>query len=926
MKIDLGAELLVDDASDQTHFYAGFHWPPERHLKAILFERYEVSFYLMQDDADVENFAGTGLTLPEFVAALGARFSIEGGRKKGRLKLYFYFRARADLAFAGSDPMLTVVRASVAGGIVAKAYGIGFELEAAAEFMWVRPQPDILAGKIKITLDLPWPIPNLHYTLDISDGTDEPTEDLQTLIDGLTLIPRQPSGVIELEGGPNQALVPVDPVFALAFSYPTRNGATVDGNFQIISAGLHAVDMTVTHETSGGNAYAIELTAIRLWRGAVGTGTLHPGPIPAKWVKQPTDAAGGQPSRRVLELFSLEDIALSRLVGPTAELVGDLVDGWSPCPPASEPKPICYFWVDQPLGPMPTTAVITLPESPNLNVTVLAEPEGAEPMRRYFGWSAQPATVVPFTLISGVIRGLQLPAVEGTTLPDTPAAPPLELRFATAHAVLLEMALPPRGRRVVVRFFMNDRLVKENSQGIHVPGLEGKWEHVLYTCEGPVNRALVETALQGNPEQDDVSALLLRVCIVPNSAWRHFQDAVASGVAWQDFWSTFSISDPLVLQPASHYALQVEGRWARVTDGVETPGGTFARTFEFDTVGLDQMPPRLRGIEQSLDGKSSYDIKTAPAANTIGVYAARPVRLEFRHRRVELVYAAFGRRLAIRLVDDRGNVDARFLNYQPQPSNDLPDGEAGWHDAVTGAPCSPGDLDWHWHFPVVKLTDVLHPGRRYDASIYAVDGAITDVSGINLQTTPVIHQFTFRTSTWPTLDDHLAAYLERGPLDEISPQASFTQIAAALGSAARVTDDVLLAKTMTEWLGLARREPATQPELVRVWQRTPGGEQLVGLILDGPEPLPRPVDGDLAITTAANVPVPTVLLQGTSGTRTLVLFRDGASGLKAIAPEGLRIVATDAWIAEDGTRQVDTATRLLNVPPRPAFLDPEAPP
>ena len=264
-------------------------------------------------------------------------------------------------------------------------------------------------------------------------------------------------------------------------------------------------------------------------------------------------------------------------------------------------------------------------------------------------------------------------------------------------------------------------------------------------------------------------------------------------------------------------------------------------------------------------------------------------------------------------------------NYQPQPSNDLPDGEAGWHDAVTGAPCSPGDLDWHWHFPVVKLTDVLHPGRRYDASIYAVDGAITDASGINLQTTPVIHQFTFRTSTWPALDDHLAAYLERGALDEISPQASFGQIAAALGSAARVTDDVLLAKTMTEWLGLARREPATQPELVRVWQRTPGGEQLVGL--HSRRTGTAAASGRWRTSrsqTAANVPVPTVLLQGTSGTRTLVLFRDGASGLKAIAPEDLRIVATDAWIAEDGTRQVDTATRLLNVPPRPAFLDPEA--
>jgi hypothetical protein len=293
---------------------------------------------------------------------------------------------------------------------------------------------------------------------------------------------------------------------------------------------------------------------------------------------------------------------------------------------------------------------------------------------------------------------------------------------------------------------------------------------------------------------------------------------------------------------------------------------------------------------------------------------------------VELVYAAFGCRLAIRLVDDRGNVEARFLNYQPQPSNDLPDGEAGWHDTVTGAPCSPGNLDWHWHFPVVKLTDVLHPGRRYDASIYAVDGAITDVSGINLQTTPVIHQFTFRTSSWPTLDDHLAAYLEGGALDEICPQASLAQIAAALGDAERLTDDVLLAKSMTESLGLVRREPAARPELVRVWQRTPSGEQVVALILDGPEPLPRPLDGALAITTAANVPVPTVLLQGTSGTRTLVLFRDGAIGLKALTPQDLRIVATDAWIAEDGARQVDTATRLLTVPPRPAFLDPESPP
>ena len=56
----------------------------------------------MQDDADVENFAGAGLTLPGFTAALGARISIEHGRQKGRLKLYFYFRAAAEADAAWS--------------------------------------------------------------------------------------------------------------------------------------------------------------------------------------------------------------------------------------------------------------------------------------------------------------------------------------------------------------------------------------------------------------------------------------------------------------------------------------------------------------------------------------------------------------------------------------------------------------------------------------------------------------------------------------------------------------------------------------------------------------------------------------------------------------------------------------------------------
>jgi hypothetical protein len=935
LKLDLGAELLMDDSEDQSHFYAGFHWPPEKHLKAILFERYEVSFYLMLDSADVENFAGLGQTLPGFVAALGVRFAIEGGRKKGRLKLYFYLRAIADLAFAGSRPLFTVIHAAVAGGLVAKAYGIGFELEAAAEFTWIRPQPYLLNGQIRITLDLPWPIPNLRYTLDVSDGNDAPTEALQEMIEGLTLITRLPSGATELSADVNTERVPLDPTFTLAFSYPTRNGASVDGNFQIVALGLNAVDSTVTHETSGGHGYAVELTALRLWRGVPGSGTLHPGPIPAKWVNQQTSAPGGQPSRRILELFSIEDVALARLIGPSAQFVTGLADGWSPCEPAEPPHQACYLWTDEPLGPIAGTKFVELDSLPPLHVTVLSEPDGAESSRRFFGWMADLAEVVqlnevvPFDPLPDFSRALKLPAAKGVTMPDNRAAPSLELRFKIAHLLSLDIIRPSRGARVTVRFYLGDKLIKEEVDGVFVRELPNRLELRNYSSEGPLDHAVIEASFERDPTGAhlDPSAFLLRACVVFESDYRRFQDALESAGIWDDFWITAHPADPLVLQPATHYSLEIEGTWSRVKDGTETPGGPFRTTFEFDTVNPDQWPQRLRGIDQSVDGKANYDIKTVPASGAVAVYANRSMRLEFRNRRIEAMYGAFGRRLAIRLVDDQGTLITRWLEYNPEPASDLPASELAWLDVVRSAACTPDGVEGFWFLPVVQLTSVLAPARRYDASIYALDGSPPDFNAVDWKNQPTLYQFTFRTSRWPTFAEHFAAYTSTGALDElVNNTVSFPELAAAVESASRIADDILLVTLMNTLLRLPMREPPAEPELVRVWQSTETGDKLVALLLDGPEPFPRLGDGSLELRTPSDVVIPIVIVQGASGTRTLILFRDGASGLTAISPVQLRIVVADHWIGADGSDQTDNAVLDLPVPARPPFLEQEGPP
>ncbi|MCA1656915.1 MAG: hypothetical protein LC713_04275, partial [Actinobacteria bacterium] len=186
LKLVVPAELFLNNQG--WHLYVGQDKPFTRFVSAEILGRYAIAGYLMFDTATIADVAGTGTDVPGFAVALGARFAYEGGHKGKHYKLVYFLKVEADLALSLATPSLMLLRARLAGGLVAKAWGLGFELELSAEFLWIRPSPEYLHGVLKATLDLPWPIPNLHLSIDKTKGDDGDGEPITgSLVDGLSL-------------------------------------------------------------------------------------------------------------------------------------------------------------------------------------------------------------------------------------------------------------------------------------------------------------------------------------------------------------------------------------------------------------------------------------------------------------------------------------------------------------------------------------------------------------------------------------------------------------------------------------------------------------------------------------------------------------------------------------------------------------------
>ena len=921
-KVAVPLELLVNIRDWHWHFYAGQDKPPSKYISAEFLSSYTVAGYFMGDTATITNLAETGIDVPGTAFALGIRFAMEGGKKGRHYKLIYYLKAEADVALSAAEPHLSLIRAKVAGGLVAKAWGIGFEFELSADFMWVRPTPDYLQGLLKVTIDLPWPIPNLHISIPLTRGEDGDGEPITgSLIDGLSLFLLSEHRSVEVTAAAPPANVPLNPVFSLAFKYPMRNGAGVPGSFNV-AGGSTTTSYYVGGDAAAPRAYVITLDELSLFKDTGGTLTLVPGPLPAFWRPDPLKAAGGNAATRILELFSYNGIGASRFIGASAEYVDWAASDLDLCPP--EPvKSVCYVFDDLPLGLLAGEQRVHAPgDARALVVSAVGEAPFAESVRRYYGAVRTAIEVIETPVISSLAaHAIRLPATNGVATPIT-AADRLQLRFERSDEVRLFVLRYPTAV-VEIRGWLGETLVVNGANGIESgPIGEDRFTFVEYVLPGPLDRIEIEVGHGVGLRLRQ--SLLVRACFKYSTDVRRFDDQLAASLGWSSFWSDLlsqdaAASSALLLEPGTKYALQIRTSWRHLReDGSMSDPHATMEEFSFTTVPIDQPPASLRGPASALE-PGDYEVQTVPVHGQ-RVYADRPIRLDFADPRTDKMFGAFNQHLILRIVDEHGQDLFDRLEFLREHATELPEYQRAWRDLVLQLPCVPPGLDALWSKGVAHFSSVLDIDAKYDGALVLVPAAVTDLTAVeNWDTLPTLYRFHFETSHYRTFADHVAAYAF---YDEICEQPTdLAAIAAALGPLSpgeHIVDDGLLERLIADHLHLLPRNLPERPEVVRVWRLTGGGGSpvtLLALLLDDPEPFLRAGLDSLAVVSATDV----ILVQQQSGARTLVLFRQG-TGIGSPPSGDLSVVLASSFVDANGAPATETATLLIPVPSQPPTL------
>ncbi|MCU1230028.1 MAG: hypothetical protein JWO97_2912 [Acidobacteria bacterium] len=918
LTLHVPAEIFVDfdDISGSFHLYLGQHMPLSRRITAKALGLFDISGYLMFDTKAIENLAGhDDIDVPPFAIALGGRAEWIKGLRSGRIKCFFHCGVEFNLAIGLPDPWLFYGMLRLDGGLTVKVFGFGFDFGVWAELNAIAPEPFRIKGSVGISINLPWPLPDIDASIDLTfvdDGGELPPPG--TAAGALTILPQvenQPL-VIE-EGGSASQTVPIDAVMSLAFRFPIRNNA-VAGNFNVSST-----DLQTSYKTAKDQGYIFDLTDLRLDTSNGGA----PSPIPATWRVEPTSAPGGEVSRMVLDLFSFKNSPTSRFLGTSAKYLDGTLPSWEPCKKNTKASTVCYTFEGEKAGPL-GTRILKKSGHPNVSVFTLPPPPNAALLLSAFGVVTSTASVVNVDA-DPEPDGVNVPGTFGDALEVFPisASETLVFAFERAHHIrVIGVRNSRRAATVIARFYDGDKLV-ETVSGTSGSSVGEELEQIVFICTGWATRVeLTESAPQTAliaGVQFVVPAfdiIITRICVTYESEELQAQQNATSNAAWSAFWSELlaqdaAASDALLLDPETTYTLSGRVAWTHL-DG--SGGDTQFFSYQFTTEAKNRPPRPLRKRDLHLAAdQDRWEIETLPDDGTFAMYLLRPIVLRFSDPRVEAVYKKFAQKLVLRIIDDHGEDLFQTLAILKEKAKSLPEYEEQWQAFATGASCTPDGISSLWSSGVATFDTVLQRNREYKASLHAVPLSVTELAGAEWKSFPSVHDFKFRTSRWKNATEHAAAFV--GHLrDELVESPDIAALVAAAGGAiATTTDDQILDAALFDQLGLPFRKPAAEPEVVVIWSGSGTSWSAIGLLVDSPEPLVRGAGSSLTVSTADG-PVDLLHLNGRTGARSLLLFAAPA------APGTLMIRMADVFEAKDGSLATEFATISVPIPDTPSIF------
>ncbi|HYG61425.1 MAG TPA: hypothetical protein VEL74_02485, partial [Thermoanaerobaculia bacterium] len=518
------------------------------------------------------------------------------------------------------------------------------------------------------------------------------------------------------------------------------------------------------------------------------------------------------------------------------------------------------------------------------------------------------------------------------------AASALVLRYALAAEASLTSIVAPEQGFVTVRFFRGEQLVHEDAGTL--VGLDGSgFMRVRHVAKVATTRAEIVARHRWWKVEERESRLphLLRACFLFQADLDAHAQQEATHAAWSDFWSDLlgaggAATGGQLLEPAQRYTLEARVRWRHrdPSTGDETaPSASKVTLFPFVTEDAEaalarRLRPRTRDF---LAAGDNWDVETVPFDGEEAVYTERPLHLTFRDGRFDAYYARFGRRVVLRIVNERGEDLFDRLEYLATHATELPEYQQTWYRFVTEG-CAPEGASVLWQAGFARFTTLLETNHRYEAALVPVEdtaGAPFDPETVDWNDHTPLHTFRFRTSRWPNLTAHVAAH---EVLDEVASTAGVSDLAAlytALGSPGpeRRFDDQALDEALAA-LGLPPRPPAAVPEVVRVWRATEDGHEIFAVLVDGPEPLVRDAASHFFLRDEASGPQPIFMLGSRSGSRLLLFFHSGV-GFDATTASALQLEVIHPFVGLNGQPATEQATLAIPVPARPPFFDEEAP-